>query len=261
MAIDMRKRATFEEKAALYNEIRSGYPEELAEDILSLSGIPATGRILEIGCGSANATVQFARRGYKILGIELGKHLAELAARNCRAYPEVEILNLAFEDWVVEEKAFDLALAADAFHWILPEIGYPKAAQALKDSGSAAFFWRVPVDPETDWSRAIDRLYQAAPQFVNPDKRFTAEWLIDLINKNFSASGCFGEVTHKQYFWSETQTGEQYVKGLRTFSMHQGINEQLRKRLYGKILEAIEQYGGKVDQPQSVILFHSKVKR
>jgi SAM-dependent methyltransferase len=262
MAIDRSKRTTFEEVSDLYEEIRSGYPEELVEDILSLSGITSDGRILEIGCGPGNATVSFARRGYRILAIELGDRLAALAVRNCHAYSGVKILNSAFEAWELEESAFDLAIAADAFHWIPPKVGYPKVAKALKDSGSAAFFWNVPVDPETDWSRAIDKVYQkTTPEFVNPDKRFTTDWLMGIVTENFKASGCFGEVTTKQYFWSETLTGEQYIKSLWTFSMHKGINEVVREKLYADILEVIERFGGKVTQPRSVMLFHSPVKK
>ena len=140
MPIDRDKRTTFENVADIYNRVRTGYPEELIEDILSLSELLPDGRILEIGCGSGNATISFARLGYRILGIELGERLSALAAEKCRAYPGVTILNLAFEDWELEESAFDLALAADSFHWITPRIGYPKVAAALKGWGSAAFF-------------------------------------------------------------------------------------------------------------------------
>ncbi len=262
MSIDRSKRITFENVADIYDEVRAGYPEELVEDIVGLSGLPSDGRILEIGCGPGNATISFARRGYRILAVELGERLCELAAERCRAYPGVEIVNLAFEDWQLDERAFDLAVAADSFHWISPEVGYPKVAGALKDSGSAAFFWRVPVDAKTDLSRAIDSVYQeTAPQFINPDKRFTAEWLVGVILENFRAGGWFGEVTTKQYFWSETLTAEQYIRGLRTFSMHQGIDEVMREKLYTRIGEVIEGFGGKVTQPQSVVLFHSRVKR
>ena len=262
MAIDRSKRTTFDAVADLYAETCSAYPDELVDDVLSLSGIASDGRILEIGCGPGNATVLFARRGYRILAIELGEHLAALAAMNCRTYPGVKILNLAFEDWELAEGAFDLALAADAFHWIPPEVGYPKVARALKDGGSAAFFWAVPVDPDTEWSRAIDTVYQeTAPQFTNPDKRFTAEWIVGVVTEHFGASGCFGEVTVKQYHWSEILTGEQYIKGLRTFSSHQGIDEGLREKLYAGILRVIGRFGGQVAQPRSVVLFHSRVKR
>jgi len=261
MPIDRSKRITFENVADIYDQVRTGYPQELFGDILSLSGLPPDGKILEIGCGPGNATISFARLGYRILGIELGERLAALAAEKCRAYPGVEILNMAFEDWELEERAFDLAVAADSFHWISPKVGYPKIAGALKDSGSAALFWRVPVDSKADLFKAIDRVYQTAPQFVNPDKRFDAEWLVGAITENFKASGWFGEVTTKQYFWSENLTGEQYIKGLKTFSMHQGIDEAMREKLYASIGEVIERFGGKVTQPQSVVLFHSRVHR
>jgi SAM-dependent methyltransferase len=72
-------RAIFDEAALLYDEVRPGYPEELFDDIVALSGIPSGGRILEIGCGTGQATVPFARRGYRILCVELGKNLAAVA--------------------------------------------------------------------------------------------------------------------------------------------------------------------------------------
>jgi ubiquinone/menaquinone biosynthesis C-methylase UbiE len=58
-----RLRATFDQVAPLYDEAHPTYPEELFDDVVSLSGIPPGGRILEIGCGTGQATVLFARRG------------------------------------------------------------------------------------------------------------------------------------------------------------------------------------------------------
>jgi SAM-dependent methyltransferase len=262
MSIDRSGRTWFEEVAELYDQVRPGYPEELIEDVLALSGIPAHGRILEIGCGPGNATVPLARRGYRIVGIELGERLAALAMKNCRPYPAVEIRHVAFEEWELEEKAFDLVLSADAFHWIPAQVGYPKAARALKDSGSAAFFWNVPVDPKTDWSRAIDQIYrQRAPQVENPDKSFTSEWLVGVIEGNFAASGCFGEVTVRQYRRSETYTREQYLKLLSTFSVHRGLDEGTRDKLFADIREVIERFGGSVRKPNLAVLFHSRVRR
>jgi len=262
MSINRNKRVSFEKVADIYEKCRSDYPAELINDILELSRIPPNGKILEIGCGPGNATIPFAKRGYKILGIELGERLAATAAQNCRAYPKVEIKNIAFEDWELEEGEFDLALAADAFHWIPPEIGYPKAAQALKGTGSAAFFWDVPIDPGTDISKAIDRVFQeTGPEFINPDKRFTAEWMAGIITQNFEGSGRFGDVETKQYFWYETLTAEQYINILKTFSMHDGVDEGKRKDLYADIQEVVERFGGIMEKPRSIMLFHSRVKK
>ena len=77
-------RATFDEAALLYDEVRPGYPEELFDDVVSLSGIPSGGRILEIGCGTGQATVPLARRGYRILCVELSENLAAVARPTSR---------------------------------------------------------------------------------------------------------------------------------------------------------------------------------
>jgi SAM-dependent methyltransferase len=127
-----RLRATFDQVALQYDEARPGYPEALFDDVVTLSKIPQGGRILEIGCGTGQATVPFARLGYRILCIELGEDLAAGARHKLDAYPWVEVRTGAFEDWLTEEGAFDLVISATAFHWIDPKVAYPKAAKALR---------------------------------------------------------------------------------------------------------------------------------
>jgi SAM-dependent methyltransferase len=126
-----RLRTTFDEAASLYDEVRPGYPEDLFDDVVSLSGIPAGGRIMEIGCGTGQATVPFARRGYRILCIELGENMAAVARRNLKGFPNAEVRTGAFEDTSSQEGAFDLAISATAFHWLDPSVAYPKTARAL----------------------------------------------------------------------------------------------------------------------------------
>ena len=94
-------RTTFDEAALLYDEVRPGYPYALFADVVSLSGIPSGGRILEIRCGTGQATVPFARRGYRILCVELGENLAAVARRNLASYPRAEVQTEDFEEWPI----------------------------------------------------------------------------------------------------------------------------------------------------------------
>src|SRR5215210_5603855 len=107
----------------------------LFDDIASLSGIQPGGRILEIGCGTGQATVPFARRGYRILCVELGENMAAVARRNLEGNPQAEVRTGAFEDWPLQDEAFDVAISATAFHWLNPATAYPKVAGALRDGG------------------------------------------------------------------------------------------------------------------------------
>src|SRR3712207_8534512 len=109
-----RLRLTFDGAALLYDKVRPGYPEELFDDVVALYGIPSGGRVLEIGCGTGQATVPLARRGYHVLCVELGENLAAVARRNLATYPRAEVLTADFEDIPLPEEAFDLAASATA---------------------------------------------------------------------------------------------------------------------------------------------------
>lgn len=261
MMIDRRQRITFEEQAGLYREVRPEYPDQLVEDVIQLSSLSPGGRILEIGCGTGNATLPFARRGYRILAVELGKQLADHARESLREYPQVEVVTSAFEDWPLEPAAFELALAADSFHWIVPKIGYPKAAQALAPGGSAAFFWNAPGKRDADWALAVAEVYRRrAPDLVNPDDRFTAEWVVETIQRAFMTSGCFNAPVVRIYDLSDRVTAEDYARSLWTFSSHRGADPELRRHLYQGIHEVLQAAGGVINVPRRVVLFVARAK-
>ena len=257
MTFDRRLRTTFNDVAKLYDEARPGYPEQLVEDVIALSEIPPGGSILEIGCGTGQATLPFARRGYSMLCVELSRELAALAAEHCRPYPDVEIQNISFEEWPLRRKAFDLAISAQAFHWIPPEIGYPKAAASLKDTGSIALFWNHSPGPDTPFRRAVNEVFQErAPQLVDhlPGRKSLAaldrEW-VEAIN----TSGLFGEVVVKHYPWSEEYTTERHIKLLNTFSPIRNLGEEVRRDLLSGVREVVEQFGGVVKSEDIAALY------
>jgi SAM-dependent methyltransferase len=142
-----RLRSTFNDVASLYDEVRPGYPERLFDDLASLSDTGAGAKVLEIGCGTGQATLPLARRGYRLLGVELGANLAAMARTKLADYPYARVLACSFEEWPPEEGAFNLVVSATAFHWIDPQVRYRKSAQALRPDGSLALIWNR-ADPE-----------------------------------------------------------------------------------------------------------------
>ena len=123
MPLDRTKRTSFDRAARLYDEARPGYPEELVADVVALSDIPEGGRILEIGCGTGQATLPFARRGHRMLCLDIGPEMAAVAAENLRSFPGVEVRAQAFEDWQPDGELFDLVLSGTAFHWVDQRVG------------------------------------------------------------------------------------------------------------------------------------------
>jgi SAM-dependent methyltransferase len=246
-----RLRTTFDEAASLYDEVRPGYPEELFDDVVSLSGIPAGGRILEIGCGTGQATVPFARRGYRILCIEIGENMAAVARRNLEGYPQTEVCTGAFEEWTLQEKAFDLATSATAFHWLDPAVAYPKVAGALRDGGALAQFWNVHVqsDASEGFFEATQEIYAREAREIW-DYKYEGPPRHDEVpdrTGEIEDSGFFESVTRRNYRWDETYDAEGYLRVLSTYSGHRSLDDASRQGLFRGIADLIDtRFGGRI---------------
>jgi cyclopropane fatty-acyl-phospholipid synthase-like methyltransferase len=141
----------------LYDEIRPSYPEELIEDIINKTNLKSTDSLLEIGPGTGKATVQFAEKGFRIHGVELGEDMAEIFKLKCTRYPRVSLDISSFEEWSPSNQCkFDMIFCAQAFHWIDTSIKYEKCHQLLKDDCYLVLFWYNPEENKSDKTKLID---------------------------------------------------------------------------------------------------------
>ena len=244
-------RAIFDQDAELYDELRPGYPERLIENILSISDISSDGRILEIGCGTGQATIPFAERGYSILCLEIGRNLAALAAEKLSLYPNVEIQNTSFEDWPPLSNCFDLVISATSFHWIPPEIAYSKTADILKDTGHLAIFSNLHPTPYAGFFEVVQDVYKKiVPEWEDPRKEPSFEEKVKLEEQNIDSTGLFEKALVKRYHWTKEYDTEQYLRLINTYSGHRSLDEERRSQLFRAIGELIDnEYGGLITRP------------
>ena len=163
-------RTSFDQTAVDYEAVRPGYPPALIADIVTLAALPSPAHILEIGCGPGQATKPFAQRGDQLTCLDIGPSMLSIARQKFAAYPNVQFHQVAFEDWGGPPNAFDLVMSATAFHWIPPEVGYPKAFSLLKKDGSLAIFAIEHQPPPPAYA---EDLYQIEQRLVPwwPDPR------------------------------------------------------------------------------------------
>jgi SAM-dependent methyltransferase len=253
-------RETFNSAAQDYDAIRPGYPDALIEDVAALSGIPEGGRALEIGCGTGQATLPFARRGYAILCLDIGADLLAIAQEKLRAFPNVQFQHTAFEDWPLAPGIFDLVFSATAFHWIPREIGYAKAAQALKPGGALAVFANRPPRPFTGFAAEVQSVYhQYVPEWENPSEQPSLETEICETCAYIESTGIYSSVTVRTYPWTKTYTTREHLRLLNTYSDHLLLAEGRRRSLYQAIADLIERrYRGKVERPYVSVLYLAK---
>jgi SAM-dependent methyltransferase len=261
----LRRRASFNAAPELYDAARPDYPEAVFDDLVALSGIPSGGAILEIGSGTGKATLPLVRRGFSIVGIELGEQMAALARAKLAAHPQVHIEVGAFEEWPAPTEAFDLAVSASAWHWIDPTIGYAKVAQALKPAGAFALLWssqhRVNIPASQDSPQSSETLEgeqdaftqalqevsrRVAPELAQGRAERPAPGARRFVRADaLEASGWFSAPIVRTYGWEMTYDTATYLQLLDSYSSYRVLDPAVHERLFAALAEMIEtQFGG-----------------
>lgn len=241
---DREQRLVFGEVAERYDRARPTYPVELVGDVEEILGLRERARVLEVGTGTGKATALWADAGYEVLGLEPSEEMAAIARRNYAGRDNVTIEAIGFEDWPLEPESFDLVTAAQAWHWVDPDVGPKKAHAALRPGGGIAVFWNWERERPTDVDVVFDDVYQRlAPDLVKePLKQRVGEGF----REQLEASPRFGEVIVRRYPWEKVYTPETYVDLLGTHSDHRMLADDTRHRLHEGVAGVIEGLGGTV---------------
>jgi SAM-dependent methyltransferase len=249
MARDLTRRVLFDTVAELYDSMRPTYPKEMVDEIVRVANLNLDSRILEIGPGTGQATKLFAERGYSVLGIELGANMAAKARENLADYPNAIIQVTPFEEWPVEVGAFDVVISGSAFHWIPPEVGFPKCAEALKPGGWLALFWAGDPGNNGPLREALDQVYASVAPDMKPrhNPGRTQEAMVER-EQSIKDSGVFEAPTISTYAWSRELNADEYVRLCCTYSDHIALPEDQRTALCTGIKAAIEEHGGKIER-------------
>ncbi|MEM9888892.1 MAG: class I SAM-dependent methyltransferase [Bacteroidota bacterium] len=246
----------FDDNANSYDKYRPKYPNEVIEELIDLSQIKAKDKILEIGCGTGQITIDFVKRGYEVVGIEKGESLSRIASNKIEKYGIGKIINSTFEDWVTSEK-FKLVIAAQAFHWIDKKRGINKILRLLKDNGSIGLIWNVDKSQETEFweqtSKVYDKYLPKKKGQGGMEETIEEHW--DYIYKRKELIN-FGK---REYQWEKVYSKEEYLGLLNTFSPHMSMELNKRERFFKEIKSIIEGLNNRVlKNYKTVLLFANK---
>ena len=237
-------RTTFEQVPELYDRARPSYPAQVFDDLAALAQLSRAARIIEIGCGTGQATLPLAERGYRVTCIELGKQLAAVARRKLAGFPNVTVIGANFETWQRVDADFDAAVAFTSFHWIAPEIRYIKTASMLREHGMLAVVSTHHVLPANGDQFFVE--VQEDYEAIVPDDPKTGsgvppvpETVRDLSDE-ISVSGLFRNIGARNYLWDVIYTADEYIAVLNTYSGHRALDKDTRERLLSRIHNRIE---------------------
>ncbi|MEC4818392.1 MAG: class I SAM-dependent methyltransferase [Scytonema sp. PMC 1069.18] len=252
-----QRRNWYSPAAEAYNQVRPRYPQALIDQVVKMTQLSTDSKILEVGCGPATATIAFAQLGCPMICLEPNPDFFQLAQQNCQLYPNVEIINTSFEEWTLEAEQFDAVLAASSFHWISPEVGYPKAAKALKESGYLILLWNKELQPCYEVYQSLSEVYQTyAPSLDRYEDRETQEEILRGLGKIVIDSGQFKDLISGHIVSEVSYTVDEYLMLLNTYSPYLKLDPQIRNTLFAGLRHRIEHNFGDRLQLSYISAFH-----
>lgn len=247
---------TFNENAALYDEVRPGYPAQLYSDIQAFAGMSDTAKILEIGAGSGIATAGMASRwNAEITALEPGVQLLNLARHRCRMYAHVRFIQSTFEEYATDDR-FELIVAATAYHWIDLAVKLLKPATLLTPNGVLAVFWANYLPGSADIFNEISAAYTCVhPSLtgIGDGHRAMREKIQSRIDELKQTQG-LEYAQHYEYTFTYPLTTEGYVGLLKTFSDNAVCAPDAIEPFYQEIRRIVARHGHTIMQPVLVNL-------
>ncbi|MEV6021107.1 MULTISPECIES: methyltransferase domain-containing protein [unclassified Streptomyces] len=235
----------FDEVPELYDRVRPGYPDELFADLVAVTGMQPGPAVLEVGCGTGQATGPLAARGCSVTAVEPGPGMAALARRRCASFHHVEVETSTFEEWDDRGRRFDVLVAASSWHWVDPSVGWRRAHEVLRPGGWTALLGNVvvrrPGEPEVyaETADLHERFCPGNPGWGHPpleaDVRATdTGWgLVD------DPGGLFGPTIVRWYPTVQWFDGAGFADLLRSTSLYRRLAPEVREPLLDAVAERI----------------------
>jgi SAM-dependent methyltransferase len=214
-------RGGFDADAEAYDRTRPVCPDVLFDDLIRLARLGPGDRVVEIGCGTGQATVPLAERGLAVTAVELGAALADLARYRTAGFPDVSVVTSSFEDW---QDTGDTPVAL---------LG---PGRAMVVGGCR---WARPADAEPFWAD-VQEDYRAVGFTGTPPP---APERIDAWHFPDEARAYFDEVASLRYPFRRTYTARDYLAQLATQSGTRALGSEAARDFLARVRRRLDALG------------------
>ena len=235
----------FNEVPELYDRVRPGYPDELFADLVAITGLDNTSSVLEVGCGTGQATRSLGALGFPMTALEPAAEMAELARQRLTDFGNVTIEVSTFEEWDGRGARFDVIAAASSWHWIDPAVGWRRAHDLLNPGGWMALLSNIvithPTEPEVyaETADLHERFSPGNPGWGYPPVEEDARANYKGWGEVEGPGGLFEEPILRWYPTVQWFDGDGFADLLRSTSLYRKMEPNVREALLDAIAERI----------------------
>ncbi|MCU1597983.1 MAG: putative methyltransferase [Glaciihabitans sp.] len=237
--------ASFGPAAAEYDRGRPSYPADVVDWM-----IPAgTKTAIDLGAGTGKFTQLLAARGLEVTAVDPSEGmLAQLRA----SVPGVVTAGGTAEALPLPDDFADLVTAAQAWHWVDGERGFPEVARVLNPGGSLALVWNF-RDNRDGWMNEL------AGIIIDRDERVEVENVRP-------AHPQFEEFEHRIFSWSQTLSREGLVDLVKSRSIYLVASPEEQRSVLdrvGELLDSHPELAGRTtyELPYRTHSFRARVKK
>jgi SAM-dependent methyltransferase len=232
---------SFDSSADEYLRARSEYPTELIEHVVQVSQLGSNSRVLDVGCGSGQASIAFASRGYTVVAIDPAKRALDLLSERRGDFPNMELVHSTFEEFEAPRSSFDLVICAQAFHWLDPTTASRKVSELLRPTGHVMLFWHTqdvtPGTPQADLYALNSKHFDAYPR-MNPP-----EYALDFLKameQNLCKHDEIYDPKISEFPWTQTYDRTMFVSLYHSWSKYTTLPNAAKKSVDSDLEEYLD---------------------
>jgi len=254
-------RLTFDGVAEVYERARPSYPAQLFKTLFD--GVPDRPRVLEVGPGTGQATVELLARNAHVTAVELGPQFAARLNEKFAANDRLVVINDSFEDADVAHHSFDVVTVATAYHWIGPEAQLSRPVELLTRGGVLGVIDLIQVDATADdgyFDRVLP-IYERYGQAKSNSLSHTYEHADPPMRRRLADSKWYTEVELLRVPWDQTYTSAHYRDLLWSCSGTQMMSEPERSNMVDELIAVIDdEHNGQLTRPLVATLTKATVR-
>jgi len=161
----------FSDRVTDYVKYRPGYPDGIIPFLEENFGISPQDTVADIGAGTGLSSRLFLEKNYTVIAVEPNASMRNAAISQLQHFSGFRMSSGTAEKTLLPDRAVDVVVAAQAFHWFNTSAVRDEFRRILKPGGWVVLIWnerRISTDFEKEYDQLI---IKHAIDYVKVDHR------------------------------------------------------------------------------------------